>query len=261
MAERFIPKTTENVAPDELGEIGQGAPRPVSVHAKNAQSLETLTGGEGAVIHDRAHAAEAAKFARNQLHGENTKSRLKLAKRPRVKKHMAPRKRMSRPVFIGICVTVSAIIVIAVAVLITALNSSSTSLNNSASTRVEQIQASDNSGIEYDGYRYNVSQNADGTWAFVRTGTDGSSPLTLFNLDGNPVTVVLYNGAFIIPENLDNSWNVMAWVNADGSLPNILTRNGDDPVQGDGQISSANLQGSNLQLNFDNGAADSVSLN
>lgn len=71
MAERFIPKATENVAPDELGEIGQGAPCPVSVNTTNAAPLETLTGGEGAVIHDRAHAAEAAKVARNQLHGEN----------------------------------------------------------------------------------------------------------------------------------------------------------------------------------------------
>ncbi len=92
----------------------------------------------------------------------------------------------------------------------------------------------------------------------MRTAEDGSSPLTIFNLDGKPVTVVLYNGSFLIPENLDNTWNVMAWVNADGSLPNILTRDGDNPVQGDGQISSASLDGSHLQLNFDNGATDSI---
>ena len=257
MAERFIPKATENVAPDELGEIGQGAPCPVSVNTTNAAPLETLTGGEGAVIHDRAHAAEAAKVARNQLHGENKKSRLKLAKRPRVKKHMAPRKKKSRPVFIGICVAVAVVAIIIAAVAITALNSPSTSLNGD-SARTERTQASDSSGIVYDGFRYTTSQNDDGTWAFVRTAEDGSSPLTIFNLDGKPVTVVLYNGSFLIPENLDNTWNVMAWVNADGSLPNILTRDGDNPVQGDGQISSASLDGSHLQLNFDNGATDSI---
>lgn len=258
MAERFIPKATEYIAPDEMGETGQGAPRPVKVGAAASEPLETLTTGEGAVIHDRAHASQTAQVARKQLHGHSKTPRMKVARRPRVKKHMAPRKKMARPVFIGICIGAAVVVTLLGGIVLAALDAPSTSLG--PSTRVEQAQTSGAEGIEYDGYTYNVVQQEDGTWAFVRSSNADASSLTIFTLEGTPVTVVLYNGAFVIPENLDNTWKVMVWVNADASIPDVLTRGNEEPVQGDGSIASASLNGSNLVLNFDNNATDTIPL-
>lgn len=258
MAERFIPKATEHVAPDEMGETGQGAPHPVKIDPNAIEPLETLTSGEGAVIQDRAHKAETAQMVRKQLQENSKKSRIKAGVHPRVKKHMAPRKKMARPVFIGICSCAIVVVALLIGIIAAALNAPSTSLE--PSQRVEQTQAKSEEGIEYDGYTYRVAQQEDGTWAFVRSTNDGSSAITIFSLEGIPVTVVLYNGAFVIPENLDNLWKVMVWVNADASIPDVLTRGDNEPVQGDGSIASASLDGSNLVLNFDNDVTDTVPL-
>lgn len=258
MAERFIPKATEHVAPDEMGETGQGAPRPVKIDPSAIEPLDTLTSGEGAVMQDRAHKAETSQRAHRQLQDHTKKTRIKAGVRPRVKKHMAPRKKMARPVFIGICSCAAVVVALLIGIVVAALSAPSTSLG--PTQRVEQTQASSEEGIEYDGYIYKVVHQEDGSWAFVRSTSDGSSAITIFSLEGNPVTVVLYNGAFIIPENLDNSWKVMVWVNADASIPDVLTRGDNEPVQGNGSISSASLNGSNLVLNFDNDATDTIPL-
>ncbi len=160
-------------------------------------------------------------------------------------------------------VVAAAVIVGLVLFVLNALNTVPTSLDTSsvplADQRVEQTQDDENQGISYGGYTYSVQPKADGVgYAFVRQ-QGSEEPTVLFDLTGTPVTVVLYNGAFLIPENLGSSWDVVSWVMGDGSVPQQLTANG-NPVMGDGTISSAKLEGSTLTLSFDNDTTNAVNL-
>ena len=249
-------------AQDALEAISGDAPRPIGVDPSRTGCFSTLASGQGAVLHDRDSASEAASAARHNFRKGgpvrmNSKARPQVSQRPRSSGSL------SRPAVIGIVVVAAAVIVGLVLFVLNALNTVPTSLDTSsvplADQRVEQTQDDENQGISYGGYTYSVQPKADGVgYAFVRQ-QGSEEPTVLFDLTGTPVTVVLYNGAFLIPENLGSSWDVVSWVMGDGSVPQQLTANG-NPVMGDGTISSAKLEGSTLTLSFDNDTTNAVNL-
>lgn len=241
--------------------IGEGAPRPIDVDPSKT-GISTLVSGQGAVLHDRDSAAEAASAARSNFrkagHG-----RLRKGARPAVKHRDQPKPRLSRPAVIGICVGAGVVAVLIVVLVVALINTPSTSLSGGGgqSQRVEQVQDDALDGIEYGGYTYSVRQDDDGAgYSFVRAGKADAQPQVLFQLQGTPVTVVLYNGAFVIPENLDGKWDVVSWVMGDGSVAAELAHEDGTPVAGDGTLASAKLDGSNLVLTFGNDVTDTVAL-
>ncbi|MEY8437377.1 hypothetical protein AAK967_06500 [Atopobiaceae bacterium 24-176] len=250
------------VAADDVA-VHDAAPRPIGVDPSETGAFSTLASGEGAVIHDRGSASEAASAARKNFRRGGS-ARMRQGKRPQVASRQGGGARVSRPVVIGLGVAAICVVVVLAVVVIGALNTVPTSLeggSGDASVRVEQTQDDQGQGIEYGGFIYSVRQNADGAgYSFVRTQSTGGEPQALFQLQGTPVTVVLYNGAFLIPQNLGDSWNVISWVMGDGSVDAVLTREDGTPVEGGGTVSSAKLDGSNLVLSFDNGVTDTVAL-
>jgi len=248
--------------PEDVVTVPDGAPRPIGVDPSETGAFSTLASGQGAVLHDRGSASEAASAARENFRRGGS-ARLNRGKRP----HVASRHggaHVSRPVAIGLGVAAACVVVVLAVVVIGALHTVPTSLDGDAGqtpARVEQTQDDQGQGIEYAGYTYGVRQDDDGAgYSFVRTqGADGD-PQVLFRLQGTPVTVVLYNGGFLIPENLGGSWNVVSWVMGDGSVESVLAHDDGTPVEGSGTVSSAKLDGSNLVLSFDNDVTETVSL-
>ncbi len=243
--------------------VPDGAPRPIGVDPSETGAFSTLASGEGAVIHDRGSASEAASAARKNFR-RGTSARMHRGKRPQVASRQVGGTRVSRPVVIGLGVAAVCVVVVLAVVVIGALHTVPTSLQGGADdapVRVEQTQDDQGQGIEYGGFVYSVRQNDDGAgYSFVRTQSTGGEPQVLFQLQGTPVTVVLYNGAFLIPQNLGDSWNVISWVMGDGSVDAVLAREDGTPVEGGGTVSSAKLDGSNLVLSFDNNVTDTVAL-
>lgn len=239
--------------------ISSDAPRPV---AGDTSAFQTLTSDQGAVLHDRDSASEAAAAARSNYRGNS--KRMQKSRRPQVKSRQGTQSHLSRPVVIGLVCVVAVVLVVGGIFIWGALSQPSTSLEpeEEASTRAEQVQADDQAkGISYDGYTYLCEKDDDGaTYSFVRYAQGSSEPLVLFQLQGTPVTEVLYNGAFVIPQNLGETWNVVAWHIGDGSEPTQLTNADGSNVEGDGSISSAQLDGDNLILNFDTDVSMTVPL-
>lgn len=247
---------------EDVVTVPDGAPRPIGVDPSETGAFSTLASGQGAVLHDRGSASEAASAARENFRRGGS-ARLRKGKRPQVASHQGGA-RVSRPVAIGLGVAAACVVVVLAVVVIGALHTVPTSLGGDAAqtpTRVEQTQDDQGQGIEYAGYTYSVRQDDDGAgYSFVRTqGADGE-PQVLFQLQGTPVTVVLYNGGFLIPENLGDSWNVISWVMGDGSVASVLAHDDGTPVEGSGTVSSAKLDGSNLLLSFDNDVTETVAL-
>ena len=126
--------------------------------------------------------------------------------------------------------------------------------------RVEETAVAPGQPITYDGYNYMATQQENGQWAFVRTSFTSADPLVRFLFDGTPVEVVLYNGMFLIPQNLDGRWDVVAWVMGDGSEPTKLMGEDGQPMGGEGSVESATLDGETLELSLSDGSTQSIPL-
>ncbi len=236
--------------------ISSDAPRPVH----DTSAFDTISSGEGAVLHDRDSASEAAHAARSNYRS-GSGQRIAASKRPQVKSRQN-RAKLSRPVMIALAAVAVLLVIVVVIFAVVLQPSTSLQTDDTTPTRAEQVQADDQTkGISYDGYTYACALDDDGaSYSFVRYASGSSDAMVLFQLQGTPVTEVLYNGAFVIPQNLGNTWNVVAWHIGDGTASTQLTQEDGSALEGDGSISSASLEGSNLLLNFDNGATMTVPL-
>ena len=86
-----------------------------------------------------------------------------------------------------------------------------------------------------------ISQDG-GTYSVTRDGA------VVFNLEGTPTGLVLYNGSLVVPENRDGGWDVVSYMIADGSVPAYVMGAGGNAAGGSGDIQSATLDGSALKV-------------
>jgi hypothetical protein len=117
---------------------------------------------------------------------------------------------------------------------------------------VEQTQGSVAEPISYRGNTYALSQADDGSYSLVAVDDRSGSQTELGKLSGTPVAFVLYDGAFVVPENLsDGTWDVAAYTI--GSGWSVIVDQDGNECRGSGTISSASLSGSSLELATDSG--------
>lgn len=119
-------------------------------------------------------------------------------------------------------------------------------------TTTEQTQTNADGSIEYRGATYALATNDSGTYVLRETNnaSGAESTVDLVELEGTPVKLVLYNGAFIMPENkADGTWDVISYAIGSGAGP-ISSQDG-QAYGGQGTISDAQLDGSNLNLTVD----------
>ena len=107
--------------------------------------------------------------------------------------------------------------------------------------------------VTFQGQSFSISQDG-GTYSVTRDGA------VVFNLEGTPTGLVLYNGSLVVPENRDGGWDVVSYMIADGSVPAYVMGAGGNAAGGSGDIQSATLDGSALKVTDSTGATTSVAL-
>lgn len=231
-----------------------GAPRPIGVDPQETGAFEKLSSGEGAVLTSRDNAEEAAAAARSHMMRKGRRGSVRLQGRNRPKiKSTAPRMQVNRNLFIGIAITAAVVVIAMIVVFNNALSSTTQSqTTDDVQTQQEEQQVASNDTMTYHDESYGLVQQDSG-WVLAKLDSTGAYKSTVVQLSGTPVSLILYQGAFIIPENLDGTWDVIAYVPADGSVASAVVDADGNPVGGSGQITEAVLDGSSLDVTTDSG--------
>ena len=136
------------------------------------------------------------------------------------------------------------------------------------SSRPEEIQqvdvtvdsatgAVESGSIAYYDETFSVVALEGGT-AVMATDESGNQR-TLFALSGTPATLLLYDGILLVPENLSDGWDVIAYVLGAESQASPIVID-DAPVSGQGEIVEAYLDGSELVVGDSTGAHTRIAL-
>lgn len=227
------------------------APRPIGVDPSETGSFARLSSGQGARLTTRDNAMEAREAA-TISHEAGGARRMSRSRRPQVASHQT-QTRGSRKVFVGIAIAV--VVVVAVGFVLLRGLLASGGAQPDEPTQVEQTQVAIDQAITYNDATYRLAQQDDGGYALTRAYGDGEAT-ALFELTGTPVQLVLCNGALIVPENLDDGWDVIAYTLADGSVPVQVADADGNPVGGDGAITSVELDDTVLHVETDAGTTD-----
>lgn len=273
LAEGQVPVTS--VASDDgvgVSFANDDAPRPIGVDPAVTGSFHTITPGQGAVLSTRETAAHAAEVAREAMPEDDVAHRTpkgdamagvvtgrRAARRKIRGRKRGVAKKAPEGAIVGIVVAGLAVIVLML-VLAAALMgpADDVAAGGDAAATQPLTQVDPGQRLEMNGASFGVSQT-DAGWAFVRESAGESS--TVFTLAGVPVTVLTYNGAFYIPENLgDGTWDVMSYMLADGAVPGQVSGSDGQPVTGQGEVSSAEVNDGNLVIWDVNGNVTTVRL-
>ena len=275
LAEGQVPVTS--VASDDgvgVSFANDDAPRPIGVDPAVTGSFHTITPGQGAVLSTRETAAHAAEVAREAMPEDDVAHRTPkgdamagvVTGRRAARRKIRGRKRgvaKKAPVgaIVGIVVAGLAVIVLMLMLVLAAAlmgPADDVAAGGDAAATQPLTQVDPGQQLEMNGAPFGVSQT-DAGWAFVRESAGESS--TVFTLAGVPVTVLTYNGAFYIPENLgDGTWDVMSYMLADGAVPGQVSGSDGQPVTGQGEVSSAEVNDGNLVIWDVNGNVTTVRL-
>ncbi len=211
---------------EDTGELGEKAPRPVDAETVARGAFDHLEKGQGAVRASAKHRAHESD-GRDNEEGEPAVSRRTLA------------------IVCGVAVVVIAIIVV---IFIRILDGPTPQSGKTA--EVEQTLVAADQGITSHGSSYKLEQK-DGVYQLVEVHeADNGQSVVLGELKGTPVSLVLYNGSLIIPQNLsDGKWDVMAFTIGSG-WSQLADKDG-NAVGGSGSIGQATLEGTNLVLTID----------
>ena len=253
----FTPSAEPPDQSDDLFESG-GAPRPIGVDPAETGSFEKLPSGTGVIMTNRDNADQAADAARKSLSGTTGMMRLDATDLPEIEAHKVE-KRTSRPVIAILAVLALAVICLGFW-LFKGVVDSQRNAGGDAGSAAGQTQGE---FVTYRDITYSVVQKDGGTYQLLQSGEKNSSgasgssasvdgTVVLGDLPGTPVTLVLYNGIIVIPENLaDGTWDIMAYTLGSG-WSQLMDSTG-SARSGQGTISAASLDGSNLKITTDQG--------
>lgn len=249
------PELTPIIDGDQETHMGD-APRPIDVDPSETGSFRRITAEEGARVTTRANASETGSF-RVQNARPVEAVRMSSAGRPKVEHHEVEVKSNKR-VFIILGAAALVVVVIIGTLLARALTSVENVQDNPIS---EQVQATGAEGIEYRGATYALVEQPDGKQTLTSTSEGSEGAAVLCELPGRPVTLILYNTVFIIPENLpDGTWNIIAHPLGDGGVTQPVTDAEGNPIIGQGEIAQATLVGDAVQVVTTSGEQVTVSL-
>ena len=241
---------------DSDGMAEQEAPRPVLDPAATG-SFQRIDASMGARVETRENVS--------QLSADNTSSwkrtgygsdrRLQGEYRPKMVSH-EPKVRTNRKLFVGIAVAV-ALVLCGAAYVFHSITSTTT--ESESTTNSEQMQVDVDQTITYRDVTYSLEEQDDGTYAIMMS-VEGESATQLATLTGTPVQLILYNGTLVVPENLNGTWDILAYTIGTGTSASQVVDEDGNPVTGEGSISSVELDGSSLKVTDDAGDTTTVSL-
>lgn len=246
------------------------------------QNITTLHAGQGARVTTRKNAAQAAeqarvnaekRFARRHSSDQLTAS----ANRARGRKRSAAaqaqpaqgpeRTRKNIFILVGGAFLVLVLLVLIVGCVAGLFGPSQNQAAQSNQSQdawqqeQQQVTTTADDSVVYQGMTYTIEKQASGNYGVVRQDASGSgTATTVFEIEGEPCALILYNSVLVIPENRNGNWDVVSYVIADGSLPAyVMTMDGNE-AGGSGSIESAALDGSNVIVKDSNGNTTSVAL-
>lgn len=249
------PVATSALDADQELHMGD-APAPIGIDPSGSGSFSRITAAEGARVTTRANASETASF-RSQ--GARPIEAVRMsAGRPMVEHHEAAVETNGRVFAI---LGVSALLVVGFLGWLIARAFGSVD-KEPVTVVAEQVQAGATDTIEYRGVSYALEEQSGGTYALTSTSEDQEEPATLCELKGTPVALILYDTAFIMPENLsDGTWDLVAYHLGGGSVTQRVTGADGNPIIEEGEIASAELAGDDIQITTAQGESYTVSLN
>lgn len=260
----------------------QGSPSRNAAGPAPAQNITTLHAGQGARVTTRKNAAQAAeqarvnaekRFARRHSSDQLTAS----ANRARGRKRSAAaqaqpaqgpeRTRKNIFILVGGAFLVLVLLVLIVGCVAGLFGPSQNQAAQSNQSQdawqqeQQQVTTTADDSVVYQGMTYTIEKQASGNYGVVRQDASGSgTATTVFEIEGEPCALILYNSVLVIPENRNGNWDVVSYVIADGSLPAyVMTMDGNE-AGGSGSIESATLDGSNVIVKDSNGNTTSVAL-
>ncbi len=247
-----------------------------------SQNITTLHAGQGARVTTRKNAAQAAEQARvnaeKRFAKRHSSERLTAsANRARGGKRGAAAaaqpaqgpERTRKNIFIlvggAFLVLVALVLVVGCVAGLFGGSKEQPAQTNEAtdawSQEEQQVTTSADDSVVYQGMTYTLEKQASGNYGVVRRDAGGSGASSVvFEIEGEPRALILYNSVLVIPENRNGNWDVVSYVIADGSLPAyVMTMDGNE-AGGAGSIESAVLDGSNVIVKDSDGNATSVAL-
>ena len=241
----------------------QDAPRPIGVNPSEPGSLQRISASEGARVENRDNVGSVSADSTSSWSnvGMGARKRMGKAHRPLRRREAADGRPMGGRMRWIVAPLAVLVLVILFFLLRGCLDAKQTDVPEQA--QVEQTQTTPAGSIEYRGTTYSIEKQDDGAYALVGR-TEGATDATVFmQFDGEPIQLVLYNGAFIIPENTSDGWDVMAYTIGSGSVGAQVVDADGEPVGGTGHsISSVELKESEgtMLVTDDAGTVTTVAL-
>ena len=123
----------------------------------------------------------------------------------------------------------------------------------------QQVQTTADDSVTFQGVTFSIDTGTSPAQVVFEE-PDGGSSGTLFELEGTPVALILFDGTIVVPENLGGTWHVMAYTLGNDSLPTPVIGPDGNPVTGMGDIVEATLEGSVVRVTDSTGTTTDVSL-
>lgn len=214
---------------------------PVEEVPYDDSAFSHIRAADGAVLTTRHNASEAASAATRRLKGDAGVARVA------AKREQASKRRLPKAVAAAVGI-IALVVIVGAFMLVRGLISGAPDQDEAVSGEQAQVSASVDEQVTYNGREFSVVEGEDG-WQLVSSLEGGAQSSIEAQFEGEPVALIRYNEAFLIPENLpDGTWDVYAYTSADGSVAIRLTDGDGNPYVGEGQLASASLDGDSLVL-------------
>ncbi len=256
---RFKTPNDQVTTPAPQPQPTQGIPEvvrtdePFKVSPEVSGRLPKLDAGEGAVITNRSNAASTT-----GSFPPIDERMLKASRRSHGKKNIQTQKRSPKKT-IALIVSLLAVFL---GIMYVMFNSASDEVVQQTPQVPEQrVKVAQDGEVEFRDFIFSLS-DSNGTWELIGRPKSGEGEVRKYlTFEGTPVALILYEGGFIIPENLsNNNWDVVTYTVSDGSVVSKLVDSSGKAVGGTGKVSKAEVSGDTLKLTLDSGKTESIKL-
>ncbi len=227
---------------------------PFTVSPEVSGALPKLDAGKGAVITNRSNAASTT-----GSFPPIDENMIKASRRAQEKRKKQSRRRTSKK---SISFIIGLVLALIAVIYIMFSSPAEDTLQQTPGQAPEQrVKVAQDGEVEFRGSIFSLSESK-GTWELVSRPKSGEGDVRKYlTFEGKPVSLILYEGGFIIPEDLpNNTWDVVTYTVSDGSVVSKLLDSSGKPVGGSGKVTKAEVSGDNLNLTLDSGKTQSIKL-
>ena len=226
---------------------------PFKVSPELSGSLPKLDAGEGAVVANRTNAASiTGSFPAVDVRKAGVPKRSSAGATP----SQQPRS------FKKVALLIAGFVLVFMGIMHLMFSSPSDEINNIVNQETEQrVKVAQDGEVEYRDFIFSLSESK-GTWELIGRPKNGEGEIRKYlTFEGTPVSLILFEGGFIIPENLSNgTWDVVTYTVSDGSVVSKLQDMSGQPVSGSGKLVQAEVSGDALNMKLESGETKSVNL-